>query len=225
MNDDPFHDWDAAYVLGLLGPDDRRAFEEHLTTCATCSAAVAELAGMPGILATLSKEEAVALLEPEPVDEASDGLVARLAVAAGQRRRRVRLAIAGAGVAAALGLGVGGYALGSADEPSTSSDNFVAMSQVQPGIMTASLRVEQKEWGTRLEWNCHYLATGGYSASRVYELVVTDTSGRETIAATWVATSPKAASLSASSAVPRDEIRSVEIRVAGSTEPLTETEL
>ena len=226
MNDDPFHDWDAAYVLGLLGPDDRRAFEEHLTTCATCSAAVAELAGMPGILATLSKEEAVALLEPEPAEEpGSDGLVARLAVAAGQRRRRVRLAIAGAGVAAALGLGVGGYALGSADEPSMSSDNFVAMSQVQSGIMTASLRVEQKEWGTRLEWNCHYLATGGYSASRVYELVVTDTSGRETIAATWVATSPKAASLSASSAVPKDSIRRVEIRVAGSTEPLTETEL
>lgn len=226
MNGDEFHDWDAAYVLGLLGPDDRRAFEEHLTTCAACSAAVAELAGMPGILATLSKEEAVALLEPEPVDEpASDGLVTRLAVAAGRRRRRVRLAIAGAGVAAALGLGIGGYALGSADDASTPSGQFVAMSSTQPDIMTASLRVEQKEWGTRLEWNCNYLATGGYGASRAYELVITDTSGRETIAASWVATSPKAASLSTSSAVPKDEIRRVEIRVAGSKQALTETEL
>jgi hypothetical protein len=226
MNDDPFHDWDAAYVLGLLGPDDRRAFEQHLTTCASCSAAVAELAGMPGILATLSKEEAVALLEPEPVDEpASDGLVTRLAVAAGRRRRRVRLAIAGAGVAAALGLGIGGYALGTADDLSTPSGQFVAMSQVKPGVMTASLRVEKKAWGTRLEWNCHYLATGGYGASRVYELVITDTSGRETIAASWVATSPKAASLSTTSAVPKDQIRRVEIRTAGSAKPLTETEL
>lgn len=226
MNDDPFHDWDAAYVLGLLGPDDRRAFEQHLTTCASCSTAVAELAGMPGILATLSKDQAVALLEPEPVDEpASDGLVARLAVAAGRRRRRVRLVIAGAGVAAALGLGIGGYVVGSADDASTPSGQFVAMSSVQPDIMTASLRVEKKDWGTRLDWNCHYLATGGYSASRVYELVITDTSGRQTIAATWVATSPKTASLSTTSAVPKDSIKSVEIRVAGSPEPLTETEL
>jgi hypothetical protein len=222
MNDDPFHDWDAAYVLGLLGPDDRRAFELHLTTCAACSAAVAELAGMPGILATLSRDEAVALLEP--VDEpASEGLVTRLAVAARQRRRRVRLAIAGAGVAAALGLGIGGYVVGSADEPS--SGQFVAMSEVQPGIMTANLRVEKKAWGTKLDWNCHYLATSGYSASRVYELVVTDTSGRETIAATWVAASPKAASLSTTSAVPKDQIQRVDIRVAGSSKPLTETTL
>lgn len=224
MNADPFHDWDAAYILGLLGPDDRRAYEEHLATCAACSAAVAELAGMPGILATLSKEEALALLEP--VDEpASDGLVTRLAVAARRRRRRVRLAIAGAGVAAALGLGIGGYALGTADDPSTPAGRFVAMSQVQPGVMTANLRVEQKAWGTQLDWNCDYLATSGYGASRVYELVVTDTSGRETVAATWVATSSKAASLTTYSAVPKDQIRRVEIRLAGSDDALTETEL
>jgi len=222
MNDDPFHDWDAAYVLGQLGPDDRRAYEEHLATCTSCSAAVAELAGMPGILATLGKDEAIALLEPVEVPE-SDGLVTRLATAAVRRRRRVRLAIAGAGVAAAMGLGVAGYAVGSADD--APSGQFAAMSEVQPGIMTASLRVEKKSWGTRLDWNCHYLATSGYSAKRVYELVVIDTSGRETIAASWVATSPKATSLSTSSAVPKGSIARVEIRVAGSPEPLTETEL
>ena len=228
MNDDPFQDWDAAYVLGLLGPDDRRAFEQHLTTCAACSAAVAELAGMPGILASLSREEATALLEPEPVDEAdSDGRVTRLAVAAGRRRRRVRLAVAGAGIAAALGLGVGGYVAGSADEPSTSSPSgqFVAMTEVQPGVMTANLRIEKKGWGTRFDWNCHYLAAQGYAASRVYELVVTDTSGHETVAATWTASSPRAASLSASSSVPKDSIRRVDIRLAGSTKALTETRL
>lgn len=225
MSDDPFHDWDAAYVLGLLGPDDRRAFEEHLTTCTTCSAAVAELAGMPGILATLSKEDALALLEPAEEPD-SDGLVTRLAVAAGRRRRRVRLAIAGAGVAAALGLGVGGYALGSADEPTTPAGQFVAMSSTQPSIMTASLRVEKKDWGTQLEWSCDYRGTSGYGdAKQAYELVITDTAGRETIAASWVASSPEAASLSTTSAVPKDEIKRVEIRVAGSKQPLTETEL
>jgi len=222
MNDDPFHDWDAAYVLGQLGPDDRRAYEAPLATCDACSAAVAELAGMPGILATLSKDEALALLEPAE-EPRSDGLVTRLATAAVRRRRRLRVAIAGAGVAAALGLGVAGYAVGSGDDQP--SGQFVAMSEVQPGIMTASLRVEKKAWGTRLDWNCHYLAASGYSATRVYELVVIDTSGHETVAATWVAADPTAASLSASSAVPKASIARVEIRVAGANKPLTETEL
>jgi hypothetical protein len=223
MNDDPFHDWDAAYVLGQLGPDDRRAYEEHLTTCAACSAAVAELAGMPGILATLTKDEALALLTPEIEQPTSDVLVTRLASAAVRRRRRARLAVAGVGLAAALGLGVAGYAVGSADN--SPSGQFAAMSEVQPGIMTASLRIEKKAWGTRLDWSCHYLATRGYSASRVYELVVIDTSGHETVAASWIATSPKAASLSTSTAVPKASIARVEIRVAGSSEPLTETTL
>ena len=39
---DQFRDWDAAYVLGALDADDRRAFERHLGTCPECSAAVAE---------------------------------------------------------------------------------------------------------------------------------------------------------------------------------------
>jgi hypothetical protein len=226
MSDDPFRDWDAAYILGLLGPDDRRAFEHHLRTCAACSVAVAELAGMPGILATLSKDEAVALLDPDPHEPASDGPVTRLAVAARQRRRRVRLAIAGAGVAAGLGLGVGGYIVGSADEPSAQSaaGQFVAMSEVQPGVMSASLSVEKKAWGTRLDWNCHYGTAGGYSG-RVYELVITDKSGHETVAATWTAWSPEAASLTASSSLPKDSIQSLDIRVSGSAKPLTKTEL
>ena len=58
---DAFRDWDSAYLLGILGPDDRRTFQHHLSTCAACSAAVADLAGMPGILSGLSTAEAVAL--------------------------------------------------------------------------------------------------------------------------------------------------------------------
>lgn len=43
-------EWDAAYVLGALSPEDRRDFERHLRTCDRCTAAVAELAGIPPLL-------------------------------------------------------------------------------------------------------------------------------------------------------------------------------
>ena len=46
-----FAEWDAAYVLGALSPDDRHAYEDHLAGCERCRAAVAELAPLPGLLA------------------------------------------------------------------------------------------------------------------------------------------------------------------------------
>src|SRR4029450_13226426 len=37
---DKFAQWDAAYVLGALSPAERREFEEHLSSCKSCQAAV-----------------------------------------------------------------------------------------------------------------------------------------------------------------------------------------
>ena len=41
--------WDAAYVLGALSGAEKREFEAHLATCPRCSAAVAELSGIPAL--------------------------------------------------------------------------------------------------------------------------------------------------------------------------------
>ncbi|NKY37955.1 anti-sigma factor family protein, partial [Cellulomonas septica] len=84
--DDPFREWDAAYVLGALGPSDRRRFEEHLAVCDACQDRVAELAGMPGLLRALPPDQAAALLEPEPSDVAEAEVVdlAAVAVPAGE---------------------------------------------------------------------------------------------------------------------------------------------
>jgi hypothetical protein len=75
------------------------------------------------------------------------------------------------------------------------------MSATNPDVMTASLRVEKQDWGTRLDWNCKYRGPRSYGDSPTYELVITDSSGRETVAATWVAANPEAASLTTISAV------------------------
>lgn len=56
---DPYTDWDGAYVLGALSSGDRCEYEEHLNTCAPCSQAVADLAGLPGLLAKVPLEQAL----------------------------------------------------------------------------------------------------------------------------------------------------------------------
>ena len=122
---DRYREWDAAYVLGALSADDRRDFERHLRTCRACAGAVAELAGLPGILSALPVAEAVAGAEAVPADAAGadadahlraglhqPGSVQRLAGAAVKRARRTRIRLAGVAVAAAAVIALGGGLLG-----------------------------------------------------------------------------------------------------------------
>lgn len=242
MSEDPFHDWDAAYVLGMTGPDDRREFERHLTTCQACSTAVAELAGMPGILGALGRDEAVSMsVDADSAQQDDAGrrvaghdpeLVTRLAVLAGRRRRRNRILTGTTGVAAAAGLLVGGFAIGSAVDPTNQAASSsrqaaaVAMTQINPGVMSANISVSKKSWGTRFDWTCHYLNTAAWNGGNPrYELVATNNDGTQTIVASWTASGPKTTALAASSSLPTASIRSVQIRVVGSAQPLTTLDL
>jgi anti-sigma factor RsiW len=50
-----------AYVLGILEPDDRAAYERHLATCEICQREVADFSGLPDILAQLDPDEAASI--------------------------------------------------------------------------------------------------------------------------------------------------------------------
>jgi len=77
---DAFSENDAAYVMGALTDEDRRAFEAHLVDCTECTRSVAELSGMP---AMLDKVSLARLLEPEASPEPPpDLLLPRLISAA-----------------------------------------------------------------------------------------------------------------------------------------------
>ena len=65
-------------MLGALSPSERREFKEHLAGCPSCQAAVSELAGLPGLLAQVSPEDA-ALLAATP-DQLEERAAARAAV-------------------------------------------------------------------------------------------------------------------------------------------------
>ena len=229
---DPFRDWDAAYVLGALSAEDRRAFERHLANCPACEAAVAELAGIPGILTKIDANTAVALASAPKMEQPRDwhyepDLVQRLARSARRRRRGLT---AGLTAAAAL-LIVVGILTGRAIHPTTKlasgpTGTVVTMAQVQPNAMTADLRVTSKPWGTRFDWSCAYgSAWAPNSAPQAYNLVITDASGVKTVVATWSSTDSSAEGLAASSSIPIADIKTIEIRAAGAATPLVRGQL
>jgi anti-sigma factor RsiW len=51
MTADPYTRLDAAYLLGALDADERRAYEAHLATWRRCQASLAEITAIPPLLA------------------------------------------------------------------------------------------------------------------------------------------------------------------------------
>ena len=217
---DPFREWDAAYVLGSLDPAERRAFEDHLRTCAACRAAVAELAGMPGLLRMVPADEAIALGGAPDAEVVELTSVAR----AVQRDRRRRTALLASAAAALLVLGgVAGVLLGRptgtpvAAPSSTSQVTQLQLEPVGAAAVSADLTLQEKRWGTRIDWECSYPSDEGpYATAPTYELVLVDDDGTSTVVATWTGGSTGARGLGASSSIVTDTIRRVEIRVQGS---------
>lgn len=226
MTADPYREWDAAYVLGALAPGERRDFEAHLGTCADCRAAVADLAGVPGVLRAVPAAQAQALVGPDvPVADAGADVVpvARLADAARRRRGRRRLALVGAAAALVVLGGAAGSAVTAATAPRppvvASDARSVALSAVGGSGVTADLTLVPAGWGTRLDWTCAYEAAE--LPVGVYELVLVGDDGARSVVATWTSTGERQASgLGASSALPLDGIARVELGVVGLDRPL-----
>lgn len=243
---DPYLEWDAGYVLGALSPAERREFEGHLSGCAACQAAVAEIAGMPGLLAQLSPEDvgddavdpgSVAqprrAVAPGPaVREVAtpDSLVPRLVRLDRQRRRLTRgmVALAAAFVLLATLVGVAGIR-GSFDlsRPSADAPVRLAFSPVVPTDITAVVDVVPVASGTELRVECQY-ASADPSPSytgKEYAIVVTDTSGHTMSVKTWTVRANKVMHPSGLSPLPKSKISSVEIRAADSSQALLRAQL
>src|SRR5215212_9327779 len=99
---------DAAYVLGALSPAERLEFERHLPTCASCRRSVAQLAGMPGLLARVPVESVEEPVVTDPVPPTVlPALVAR--VRREQRRKTVLLSLGAAAAVAAVAVGAAAF--------------------------------------------------------------------------------------------------------------------
>jgi hypothetical protein len=153
------------YVLGALPPEDRRAFEEHLTTCGHCRSEVQEFAGLPGLLSRLPAGELPAVLQgsPEPPPPVSV-LPALLAEAGVERKsRRRRSAIVGIAAALAIAAGSAGVTGAIINEP---AGGVVAQQEPPPqqpfipaeaGLpVAASAVISDVPGGTRIVMTCQY---------------------------------------------------------------------
>jgi len=203
----------AAYVLGALPATERSAYEAHLAECQDCRHAVADLAGIPGLLSRVSPDD---LADPVPVP---DTLVPGLLRAVRRSGRRRRLVV-GALSAAAVLLAVAGTAV-VVDRTNDGSTNdratMAAMSAVVDSPVTARASLVAHPWGTEVTMECRYDDESAWS--RPYDLVAVDDSGKSYDIATWVVGPGKTASISGSVPVQPEHIDRLEIRLT-SGEPL-----
>ena len=220
---DPYRQWDAAYVLGALSTTERLEFERHLATCQECSAAVAELAGLPGLLAKVSESDIGAVPPPVP------HLLPRLARAARRHRVRSRMLAIGAAVVAAAAAAVLAIVIPLA-QPDTTAPvaRQATLSQVVQSPLSADIRLISLNWGTRVDVTCRYTAAGpsGYHAPAVdYAMYVTDGGGRSSQVATWASEPGSTVTLSGATSLKADAIRSVDVRSVRSGRVLLKTTL
>ena len=195
-----YAEWDAAYVLGSLSHEERLEYEGHLEECELCRRAVGRLAPMPGLLAKLDPDEALAILdedgEPLPLPEVAP--------------RRARMLWILAGVAAAVLLVAVLIPTLTSHQPSTGSTN-VALSQTVPSALSATVALTKASWGTRVDMTCTYAAAYGGS-DQTYRLYVLDRSGRATLVSSWRSGPGDVARTTGSTDLNPTQISSVQVR-------------
>lgn len=212
---DPYAEWDAAYVLGALSPAERLEFEGHLAGCDRCRAAVAEIAGVPGLLAQVGPEDVARLMEvPDPSDGLPDHVLPE--VLATVRQERGRLTRVLVGLAAGIALLLAGFGLAQVVDPLGSDDpQYLAFTPVSTSNITANVSLIPLPSGTEIKVECQYGATSapdprGHYAR--YSIVVTDRKGRATELKSWPVSTNKVMRPSATTELSLGQIRAVQIR-------------
>jgi Putative zinc-finger len=206
ISTDPFTTFDAAYVMGALSDDDRRAFEAHLIGCDACSAAVGSLRRLPGLLATVPASE----LDPSLVDEPPpDTLLPRLLreVRRGQVRRRWLASGIAAAVAACI-IAVTAVVAQSGD--GAAAGHPVPMAAVVSSPIHATADISEVFWGTQITLHCTY-DTGGYPTGGVYGLVIKDRDGQTHQLGMWTVVPGKTTTFISGTALKRQQIAEVRI--------------
>lgn len=215
-----------SYVLGALSPDERVAFERHLSQCDGCAREVRELAGLPGLLARIPVE----VLDPDELPLPVPDTLLPTVVRRIRRTQRRRTWVAGGLVAAAavVALSAVGVAVHETDAdptptaaPSATATTATPVPLLPVGTQAVSgwVSLTQVGWGTRVDLTCSYSEPGrsGYPGGETpptYTMYVTKTDGSTEQLATWKGLPGKTMHLAAATAVAPADITNVVVRAA-----------
>lgn len=233
LDGDRYPTWDAAYVLGSLSSAERREYELHLERCDRCRAAVADLSGMPALLAMLDLGDVRALDKGEPEPPLRPEVLQSVLDKVRWRRRRSRLFTSAAvGLAAAL-LAVGlvvaiqpevvGLKSGTTQEAAQQ----LPMVEVTPTPFSATVALSDFAWGTRIDMACSYGQWGGGEGPPPSNLgmVVVGHDGNKTQIATWLGLSSATALPSGNTPLHVNDIAAVQLVSTDSGKVLLERQL
>ena len=224
MSECPLAHSDAAYVLGSLSPGDRLEFERHLPGCERCRRSVTELAGLPGLLGRVPREQVEAPLPFEPLP--ATVLPALVAAVRREQRRKAVLVTLGAAAAVAV-VALGATALQAARDdgptpqpqavPSSSSQTAAAALPMEVLVdygVSADVSLTQGESGTKVGYVCRYEDREDYSGGHAYRynLVAFTRSGETETVASWWAEPGKSVADDTWTAVNLDDITKLELQ-------------
>jgi hypothetical protein len=181
-----------AYVLGALEAPERRATEQHLTTCAACRAALLQFAHLPGLLHGVPLDD-IELETPEP---------APLQLTKKRPRRRWALAAA----STVLVSGVLGWSLLAAPASAT----WTATNGV--GGLDTTAKLVSRGWGTDIQLKLTDLQPDEHCT-----LIVHGRDGSTQTAGWWAANGSYQAEVPASTSIPLQDIARLEVVTAGDT--------
>ncbi|AUG76380.1 hypothetical protein CFP65_1485 [Kitasatospora sp. MMS16-BH015] len=169
------------YLLGLLAPAERDAFERHLADCPSCTAELPELAATTDLLAEL-RTAGEPIRTPVPSPRLLDRLIGEVA-AARRRTRRRRLTL----VAAAAVLVIGGPAATLAVTAGSPAPTAVAVaaqySATDPATgVAATVGVTPAGWGSAITLT---LSLGTLQGPLTCDLVAVSPQGAHQTVTTW----------------------------------------
>ncbi len=208
---DPFGHDDAVYLLGALSAPERQAYEEHLRSCAECSASVHEVSGVPALLAGVTAADVADALEEGPPETLLPGLLGR-ASARRRRRRRLTGALVAAAAACLIAVAALAWPFGTSGRGSPAPRAFVA---VQATPVHADAALVETSWGTRIEVHCSYAAGAG--GAWPYRLRVLDTAGDSDDLGSWQLSPGRDITFTAVTALHPDQIVEVQIALLDGT--------
>jgi hypothetical protein len=194
------------YVLGAIDPAERALVDAHVSGCAECRDELADLAGLPALLARVGTDEVGRISSgdafsgdagPRPPEETPredfvDSLVS-LTAARRRRSRRWQLLAAAAAVVIAAGGATAGLRLASDSSAAQTSASPAPPASWKTATTTSALkgvnatvRYQQLAWGVAYD-----VQITGVPKGTTCQLWVTNAQGVHLLAAGWTVTSPR----------------------------------